>query len=365
MKCRNRKSARRNVGTIKAGSVVIAMVGSVTLSPMALAVDVDLGNSDVSARWDNTLRYTLGERAQATSRKLLGAANYNDGDANFKSGIVTDRVDLLSEVDIVYKNLFGARVSGSFWYDEAYASLKPESTYTPGQFAGNGTPVSSLSNYAKRFYKGPSGELMDAFAFVNPEIGNVSTSLKVGRHTVIWGESLYLSGAVNGISYGQSPLDVAKAFANPGAEAKELFRPINQISLDVRPSDTLALSAQYFLQWEPYRFPEDGTYYGMYDVAQYGGQIAYANDVSNPNPLFNPYFTRYGDVKPHQMGSWGLSARWSPEILDGTLGLYYRQFRHYVAAATKRTKHEHFCLDRKSTRLNSSHITLSRMPSSA
>ena len=322
----NRKSRRRIAKTAKAGAFAAAMI----CPQLAQAFDIDLGNGDVVARWDNTLRYTLGERVQATSRKLLGDANSNDGDANFKSGIVTDRFDLFSEADIVYKKLFGARVSGSFWYDAAYASLKPESIYTPGQFAGNGTPAPGLSNYAQRFYKGPSGELLDAFAFVNPTLGGVSTSLKVGRHAVIWGESLYLGGAINSVSYGQSPLDIAKAFANPGAEAKELFRPIDNISLDVQPSSTLSLSAQYFLQWEPYRFPEAGTYYGMYDPAQFGGQIAYASAVSNANPLLNPYFKRYGDVVPHQLGSWGTSARWSPDMLEGTLGLYYRQFSDMV-----------------------------------
>ena len=322
MQSRKNNSGRYVSTALKAGSILAAMI-----CPQAvMAFDVDLGNNDVKARWDNTVRYTLGERAQATSRKLLNDANANDGDANFKSGIVTDRADLLSEADIVYKNLFGARVSGTFWYDQAYASLKAERTYTPNQFDASGHPAPGLSNYAKRYFKGPSGELLDGFVFANPNIDGVSTSLKVGRHTVIWGESLFLGGAVNGISYAQAPIDVAKAYANPGAEAKELFRPLNNVSLDVQPTDTLSLSAQYFLQWEPYRFPEDGTYYGMYDVAQFGGQLTYASAFSNANPLLNPYVTRCCDVRPHQLGAWGVSSRWSPELLDGTLGLYYRQF---------------------------------------
>lgn len=319
------------IGKVVSAGLLVAAVSAAGFCPHpARSFDIDSGNGDVTARWDNSLRYTLGERVQSSSSKILNATNYNDGDANFKSGIVTDRLDLLSEADIVTKKLFGARVSGAFWYDQAYASLSAEPTYWPNQVAGDGSLTPGLGNYARRYFKGPSGELLDAFAFANPDVADMSTSLKVGRHTVIWGESLYLGGAVNGISYAQSPIDVAKAFANPGAEAKELFRPVNNVSLDVQASDTLALSAQYFLQWEPYRFPEDGTYFGMYDPAQFSGRVLYAQAAGSSNPLFNPYVLEHGDMRPHQLGAWGLAGRWSPPALDGTVGLYYRQFSDMV-----------------------------------
>ena len=319
------------IGKVASAGLLVVAISAAGFHPRpAQSFDIESGNSDVTARWDNNLRYTLGERVQPSSSRILNATNYNDGDANFKSGLVTDRLDVLSEADIVYRKLLGARVSADLWYDQAYASLSAQPTYWPNQVAGNGTLTPGLGNYARRFYRGPSGELLDAFVFVNPDVGAMSSSLKVGRHTVIWGESLYLGGAVNGISYAQSPIDVAKAFANPGAEAKELFRPVNNVSLDVQASDTLALSAQYFLQWEPYRFPEGGTYFGMYDPAQFSGRVLYVQEAGSTNPLFNPYTLEHGDMRPHQLGAWGLAARWSPQALDGTVGLYYRQFSDMV-----------------------------------
>ena len=317
----NRVAGRRLKASLRGWTILAAGLAGMS----GQAMEIDGGNPDLTIRWDNTPRYTLGERVQRPSYKLLSDANANDGDSNFEHGIVTNRLDWLSEADVVYQGRFGARVSGDFWYDQAYASLKTANIVTPGELSGT-TLVSNLSNYAERYFRGVSGELLDAFVFARGSAGPVDFNIKVGRHTEIWGESLYLSGAVNGISYAQSPIDVAKAYANPGAEAKELFRPLNNVSLDLQPSENLSISAQYFLQWQPYRFPEDGTYYGMYDVAQYGGTIAYASAATNANPLLNPYVTRGTDVVPSYSGSWGVSARWSPNFLDGTLGLYYRQF---------------------------------------
>ena len=55
-------------------------------------------------RWDNTIRYNLGERAQSQDGAILGNPNFDDGDRNFSNGsIVTNRLDLLSEFDFVWQ----------------------------------------------------------------------------------------------------------------------------------------------------------------------------------------------------------------------------------------------------------------------
>jgi hypothetical protein len=48
----------------------------------------------------------------------------------------------------------------------------------------------------------------------------------------------------------------------PGTEAKELSRPLNQLSPQSQVTDTLSLAAQPMFEWEPARYPEGGTYYG-------------------------------------------------------------------------------------------------------
>ena len=157
---------------------------------------------------------------------------------------------------------------------------------------------------------------MDAFAFGTFDVAGSPMSLKAGRHTVFWGETLLLGGAIHGISYAQMPIDLAKGFATPGAEAKELFRPLNSISGTFQPTTELSLGAQYFLDWESFRYPEGGTFLGPGDFVFNGPQ---------------QQFTALGLVsrtaanEPEKRGDFGLSARWSPEALDASSGLFLPQ----------------------------------------
>ena len=55
-------------------------------------------------RWDNTVRYNLGVRAQSQDPAILGNPNFDDGDRNFSNGsLVTNRFDVLSEFDFVWQ----------------------------------------------------------------------------------------------------------------------------------------------------------------------------------------------------------------------------------------------------------------------
>lgn len=88
----------------------------------AQAFEFDTGNPDLRVRWDNTLKYSAAWRTQDASSKLTEgqtALNLDDGDRNFDKGLISNRLDLLSELDITYNNV-GARVSGAAWYDDVY-----------------------------------------------------------------------------------------------------------------------------------------------------------------------------------------------------------------------------------------------------
>lgn len=281
------------------------------------AFEVPMENEELQVRWDNTLRYNYLHRVESQDDALLKAANNDDGDRNFDEGTVSNRLDLLSEFDFVYRAKHGFRISAAAWYDEAYDHLDNQSLATSNHL-GNGRPALGLSNYTDRYYRGPSGELLDAFVFSGFSLGDMPVNAKAGRHTVYWGESLLLGGALHGISYAQAPVDAAKGFAVPGVEAKELFRPQNQVSLQVRPRPDLSVAAQYFMEWEPYRIPEAGSYLGFNDAILEGGESLIAAPGSRLLKGRSP--------QPDDTGDWGLALRWSPEALDGALGLYFRNF---------------------------------------
>lgn len=286
----------------------------------ARAFEFDTGNSDVSVRWDNTVRYNLGQRVDARDQKIGNSAVSDEGTYSFDKGdTVTNRLDLLSELDVVYKNRMGFRASAAGWYDNAYGDMS-QSNPNPPLVTIPSYENHQYSPYTKRFYQGPSGELMDAFVFGKFDLGAAPSSFKLGRHSLYWGESVFLNGNLHSIAYAQNPLDLQKGFATPGTEAKELFRPLNQISGQTQITDTVSVAAQYFLEWQEFRYPEGGTYLGPVDFAFNGPDRQF---LQAP-PL--GFVARGSAIEPDQRGDWGLATRWSPAWLDGTLGLYYRNF---------------------------------------
>ncbi|MEJ8845791.1 DUF1302 domain-containing protein [Variovorax rhizosphaerae] len=305
--------ARRHALSIATLALCAAACGS------AGAFEFDTGNDDVQVRLDNTVRYNYGKRVQGQDSTIIANPNYDDGNRNFAKGdTINNRVDVLTEFDVVYQKKFGARVSAASWYDAAYSGGFANTSLATENHIAYGQPAFGLSDYAKRYYEGPSGEIMDAFVFGSADIAGMPLSMRLGRHTVNWGESLLGAGAIHGISYGQAPLDQGKALAVPGIEAKELYIPRNQVSAQLQATPELAFAGQYFLEWRPTRVPESGTYLGFGDFYQFGGQ-----SLINPAlPGGRAY--RGNDITPKESGDWGVMARWSPQWLDGTLGFYAR-----------------------------------------
>ena len=63
-------------------------------------------------------------RAQGQEDAILTIPIVDDGDRNFSnSSLVTNRLDVLSEFDLVWRKKYGFRVSGAVWFDAAYNIL--------------------------------------------------------------------------------------------------------------------------------------------------------------------------------------------------------------------------------------------------
>ncbi|MBS0349546.1 MAG: DUF1302 family protein [Proteobacteria bacterium] len=280
----------------------------------AMAVEIETDNPDLRIRWDNTVRYNLGMRAEGQDRRLLNSPNFDESDSKFgKGSVVTNRLDLLSELDLSYKGQFGARVTGAAWYDNAYDNHSVHTTAPGGAFTSYYN--NEYNSTVKRYVNGPSGELLDAFVWANMDIGAVPLNVKVGRHTNIWGEGL-LIGA-HAISYSQSPVDGVKAVTSPGIETKEVFLPIGQVSAKAQVTDRLSIAGQYFYEWEPTRVPHSGTYLMGADTAPTVDRL--------PNG-----WARAESKKPGGTGNWGVAAKLNIEEIESTFGAYYREFNDYA-----------------------------------
>lgn len=281
----------------------------------SVGMEIESADPDLRMRWDNTIRYNLGVRLEGQDPRILASNSYDESDAKFgKHDIVTNRIDLLSEFDLSYKRQFGARISGTAWYDHAYDDHKATAP------AGGVTSYynDEYNSKVKRYLNGPSGELLDAFAWTNFDLGPVPVNVKLGRHAIVWGEGL-LIGA-HAISYSQAPIDGQKAVASPGIETKEVFLPLNQLSFKAQVTSDLTLAGQYFLEWKETRAPNSGAYLTGADTAP---------NVDRLNIAAGFAADKVAPVKPGNTGNWGLSARLNVAAIDATIGLYYRRFNDY------------------------------------
>jgi hypothetical protein len=275
------------------------------------------GDWDVSL--DTTLGYTAGWRAQDRDSGIANHAFFAEGDHKFDQGdMVTSRVTVLSELQGVYQGTTGFRISGSAWKDFAYDD-KVETNPAPGYDSILSYNGGKYSTETKRSHI-QGGELLDAFVFHNTELGDTPVYLKAGRFTQYWGNALFFP--FSNIAYSQHPIDFLKSFSQPGTEIKELFLPRTQLMASVDLTPELSVSAQYFLEFRPNRFPEGGTYLGPFDILYSG-----PNNGGAVAGLFGGPVSAGNEYEPKDINdNFGVKVAWSPEWAGGDMGFFYRQF---------------------------------------
>jgi hypothetical protein len=270
---------------------------------------------------DTDLSYSLGVRTGGQNPLIANNPIQQNNEFKFpKAGnIITNRVDVASELSVAYQNDYGFDTSVDGWKDFAYNGGVATN---PDEYA-HGVPYSALSSspdgrygsYTNNFYN-LGGELENAFAFGNFQIGDMPVSVKVGRFTEYWGNSIF--SGFQAISYGQSPVDIIKAVDAPGTELKDLFLPRGQASIHIQPTQNLTVGFQYQFEYRYNRFPEGGTYLGIADPFWIG-----------PTTLEGAVPRGSDETPPNIDGNFGLEALWSPSLLSaesGTIGFYFRQF---------------------------------------
>lgn len=266
---------------------------------------------DWEVNLDNTIQYSMGWRMQERDPMIANHFAYQSGDAKFAKGdMVTNRIQDLIEFQAVYQGKTGFRTSASIWKDFAYNDhAKSVSPYISPYI--NDT----YSDYTKRWFL-EGGEWLDAFVFLNTEIGNTPVYLKAGRLSQYWGNAFFFG--FSNIAYSQQPIDYIKGFSQPGSEVKELFLPRKQILVSADITPELSVSAQYFFEYRSNRYPEAGTYLGFFDPLFNGPQNMAGFGLPGPTK---------GIVEPpNNNGNWGVKVAWSPAWAGGDLGFYYRQF---------------------------------------
>lgn len=295
-------------------TTIAAAVGLVT---GAQAFQIETGDPDLKVRLDTTVKLSAAARVAQRSDGLSTTAfgptgivgpnniNQDDGNNNFGRGLVSTRLDVLSEFDLSYRQV-GLRLSGAGWYDSVY-----NRDTANGSFSANHSPANEFADETRQIM-GRKAELLDAFVFGKFELGDRPATVRLGRHTLLWGESLFFGA--NGMAGGMAPLDLPKLLSVPNAQFKEIARPTGKLSGQVQLSADVSVGAYVAYEWEKTRLMPAGAYLSTSDAMGPGAERINAGATG--------VFQREGDLEARNSGQYGAQLRWRSEDLDTDFGLY-------------------------------------------
>ena len=236
---------------LAAAILCVYALGVVQSPPPAQAIDLSDGELQLSL--DTTLSHGLTFRIQDQDDLLISDVNGNDGDLNYKPGLVSNTSKFTTDLDLGYGN-FGAflRLNGFLDFENEHG----ERERTP------------LSDEAKELV-GQDIVLLDAYLTGAFDVGNVAIDLRLGSHVLNWGESTFIQNGINAIN----PFDVSK-LRLPGSELREGLLPVPMVSASVALTYNLSVEGFYQLDWEKTKIDPVGSYYSVIDYAGPGAEKA-------------------------------------------------------------------------------------------
>jgi hypothetical protein len=267
-------------------------------------------NDGFDVRWDNTLRYTAAFRVLPRDPALEVNPNWDDGDRNFAPGPISNRLDLLSELEVTDGD-FGLRLSGAGWYDTVYHQHNDNDS--PATFNPFSVPHDSFTRGVRRVH-GADIQLGDAFVHGSLEAGGMPVSFRLGRYALLWGESVFFGE--NSIAAGQAPTDVIRELGQPSSYSKDVFLPVWQASFTLQPAENVSLSAYYQFAWRKDEIPGSGSYFSYTDYLDAGGERI----ILAPGH----FLYRAHDITPPDTGQFGVALQVSGN--DVNYGLYALRF---------------------------------------
>lgn len=313
--------------SIKLAICLLAMGGLLPLQP-ALAVEFTSGA--IRGSLNTTISHGLTFRVEDRNRTLAEDTNGNDGDLNYKRGLVSNTSKFTTDIDIDAGD-FGAffRVAGFIDFENQ-----------------NGTRGRSPLSREAKDKVGKNLDLLDAYVTGTFDAGDAAIDYRLGKHVLNWGESTFIPNGINSIN----PFDVSK-LRLPGSELREALLPVSMASLSVAPNDTLSIEGFYQFDWEPVTIDPVGSYFSSIDYVGQGARKAIITQIreddspfgfgpltqainadlvrvsAKPQSAHDPDFAsvlRSGDDNPEDSGQWGLAFRYLAEELNQTeFGFFY------------------------------------------
>lgn len=268
-------------------------------------------------------------------RLLPGRFSVNSDDGNRKwdrGDVFANAIKWTGELSWQYGEHFGGFARATSFYD--YENQRRD----------------DISDLAKRKV-GKDTQLLDFFVYSNFQMGDVESSVRLGKQVVSWGESTFIQQGINVIN----PIDVSKLRV-AGSELKEAFLPINMLHTSFSFNENLSVEALYMLEFGNTEPEPSGTYFSSNDFAALGGEyvmlsfglvpqpIDFASCpaiLAGQNPLGLDPFTlaiqrtgacaaavpRNPDKFASETGQYGVALRYfAPELNNTEFGLYFLNY---------------------------------------
>ncbi|PQJ23931.1 hypothetical protein BSZ31_02025 [Limnobacter sp. SAORIC-690] len=307
------------------------------------AANFQIGDFDLSV--NSTVSAGTSFRVEGQDRALYSPANTNaegirgtgasntgdDGNLNFQKGDTFSTIIKGVHDFELKKDNYGFFSRVKWFYDYTLSKKDVFQGHEPTGNARNQRLEDSGFNPYARF---DGIDLLDAFGYINTNVGGMPLDLRLGKQVISWGESTFILSPIAGLN----TIDVS-AFRRPGAELKEGFTPAEMLYANLGLTDTTSLEGFVQLKWRK-TVPEGcGTYFSSSDFTSDGcGRLAFfpgapdsanfALQAGNPAP-FNlaPTFVNRGvDRQPDDGGQFGLAMRTYVDTVDTEFGAYAMQY---------------------------------------
>ena len=314
------------------GKVVIPSLSVLAMSSFLFvgqANAVDLSSGEVEAHFDTTLSYGVTVRVEEQDKELTKQINDNDGDLNYKRGIVSNAVKFTSDLDIGYQNM-GLFLRATGFFDQENENGTREDT--------------QLTDEAKRLV-GKDLDLLDAYVTASFDFDEFAVDVRFGKHVLNWGESTFIQNGINAVN----PFDVSKLRV-PGAELREALVAVPLVSAVMELPNNISLEAFYQLDWDKTEIDPLGTYFSTTDYVGPGAERAFISSKPlrdalaltgrnlGDDPNFLVVRRRESDRNPKDARQGGFAIRYLAEGLNNTeIGLYFMNYHSRLPTVRVRT----------------------------
>lgn len=306
-------------------SLVASVVLSALYAAPSLAKDIYFGENDENLLQINS-QISIGAswRLEDPDSRLISRTNggagfsatTDDGNLNFDQGETFSKIIKGNTTFQLSRDNMGAFVRVKYWYDKELEDESRAHGNNPNNYMA-GAPLSD-EGFAD-FTKFSGVEILDAYVYLQTDLGDMPFDLRVGRQVVSWGESTFIQGGISSVN----PLDVS-AFRRPGAELKEGLLPVGMVYANLGLTETLSIEAFYQYEWEKTQIDGCGTLFSSADYAASGCDRVTIGPGDAMAVAGGYYAKREADLEPDDGGQYGIALRYiAEELNDSEFGLYF------------------------------------------